>query len=140
MNPRVLLWLKATGLTAADIAPDAVTGDTARLDGMPWTIRFTQWCLSRWTEWAGTLGFTEGARPHDTALLSGHTSEEFDLWLAARVGPFRFGQTVLDPMNRRVRVVECNASEAVVTIGGEYGHPVTARFPVSCLSPVESSR
>jgi len=52
-----------------------------------WTILYSEWIMRKWTEWAGSLGFTELIRtanrctPHVRAQLAGHTAEEFDKWL-----------------------------------------------------------
>jgi hypothetical protein len=89
MNPRVLLWLQATGLTLADIEPR--DGESARITRgshrLPWSIFFSEWIMARWDEWARGLHFTpeHGSYAHEVAQLYGHTAEEFDAWLKHEV-------------------------------------------------------
>jgi hypothetical protein len=88
MNPRVLLWLKAVGLTAAAIArPSGADVPRVTVDGYTnlWTILYSEWIMGKWEAWALSLGFTQktekSVRPHVKAQLAGHTSDEFDKWL-----------------------------------------------------------
>lgn len=93
LNPRVLVWLRVSGLTPADIyrksgesvplVPDSERGERGKRQ--MWTIVYSQWLMQRWTEWATELGFkrADGNPAHQVALLSGHTDAEFDAWLKA---------------------------------------------------------
>ena len=94
LNVRVRLWLKARGF--AETAIDRRSGDDVPRvpsihDGKPqmWTIEYTQWIDSKWTEWATSLGFKrqDGEPAHRLALGNGHTDAEFDAWLIAQQGP-----------------------------------------------------
>lgn len=89
MNPRVLAWLRAVGLTPEDTYRKS--GDDVpmvTIDGHRniWTIHYSEWIMARWTEWAHGLGFkrTHGQDAHIMALFGGHTDAEFDAWLGVR--------------------------------------------------------
>lgn len=90
-NPRWLLWLRTIGETPATFkvrtTPD---GEITKIDGLPWTIVYSEWVRARWREWAAELGFTTGDASHrlpwERALASGHTQEDFDRWLGQEVG------------------------------------------------------
>lgn len=58
--------------------------------------------------------------------------------MSAASQPLRVGDRALDPMNRRVTIVAIEDGMATVEMG--VFDTYTARYPVSCLSPVESSR
>lgn len=78
-NPRFVIWAESRGLSPAELMrPDRI--EVTRVDGSPWTALFMIWIMERWREWASELGY----RDHRVALLSGHTSEDFDAWLEAR--------------------------------------------------------
>jgi hypothetical protein len=84
VNPRVLLWLKANGLTPDSIARRS--GEDVRqvvIDGHRnlWTVHYIAWIDRRWREWAASLGFNT----QRDAVLSGHTHDEFDAWLERKV-------------------------------------------------------
>ena len=47
---------------------------------------------------------------------------------------FKPGQTVVDPMNRHVTVVEVDGISVTVRLGGSYG--ATVRLPATALRPL----
>lgn len=93
MNPRVLSWLRARGLTERDIT--RVPGeDVPRItDGtpmiLPWTTHYVTWISARWAEWAATKGYTRGWSPHADAQRDGQ--HDFDEWLTAKHPPLEGG-------------------------------------------------
>ena len=88
INPRVLCFLAAHGLTLAEL--ERVDGETRRvtIDGcnMPWPGHFMLWNSAQWRAWAAELGFTRGMTPHQDALLAGHAEGDHDEWLHRRCG------------------------------------------------------
>lgn len=89
-NPRWVLWLRTQGETPETFkvrtTPDA---EITQIDGLPWTIVYSEWIRARWREWAATIGFKHGCvstqLPWERALAAGHTQEDFDHWLEERV-------------------------------------------------------
>lgn len=95
LNPRWVCWMVSRGEDPATFVPTAPGEDCPRIvdpaDGKmyPRPMVFSLWVQARWREWAAELGFTmmrEGRYPQEDALFSGHTAEEFDAWLRAKVG------------------------------------------------------
>lgn len=88
MNPRVALWLRAHGMTEADIARDP-EGDSRRVTvgehTLPWTILYGQWIRAQWRAWGQSFGF-RGDNAHEDAERAGkNRNGEFDAWLRAQV-------------------------------------------------------
>ncbi len=83
-------------LAAHDLTPDTVVrtidGEIKRvtINGktLMWTVHYVWWVEDTMNEWATGLGFkrNDGRRANENAFLSGHTQEEFDVWLAAKYG------------------------------------------------------
>jgi hypothetical protein len=94
LNPRWACWMISRGEDPADArcgTPEEPVYVVDPVDGgiRPQGLVFVLWVGSMWREWAASLGFTktrEGRYPHEDALFSGHTAQEFDAWLVARVG------------------------------------------------------
>ena len=83
-NPRCDAWLRAHGLTYADIKRERGKGiPRVTIDGecTLWTVHFMRWVQAQWRAWGTMLGF-DGVRPHHNALANGHTEGDFDQWLA----------------------------------------------------------
>lgn len=78
LNPRVVLWLKLTGLPAETL--DRVNGEVRRveLDGtvLPWTLHYMLWIQRHWREYRKALGVS------GEAFVS---QDGFDAWLEAKV-------------------------------------------------------
>ena len=91
LNPRFVHWAISRGEHPYDTVSATERGideEIRRIDGVPWTVAFTQWIRAMWTEWAIGLGYRrEGMyHPHEVALASGRRHEVFDEWLSRKVG------------------------------------------------------
>lgn len=86
MNPRWVLWLRSRGETPETMQRDD-DGLVVDTDGAsrPAACVFMLWIQDAWRRWAAELGFT-GSWAHEKALMSGHTVDEFDVWLERQVG------------------------------------------------------
>ena len=88
-NPRWVLWLKTLGSSPDQFQVKDEHGDSARIPHpsgglVPWGIVFSEWIRGKWHTWATELGFERdgfGNQPHEIALTSGYTPEDFDRWL-----------------------------------------------------------
>lgn len=98
INPRVLVWLRMSGLDRSTIERDAdgnlkmccVVGGPSDGAEVPWTAVYIAWSNRMWREWAASVGHTTstcGSEPHRCALLDGYTPADYDTWLAALVSP-----------------------------------------------------
>lgn len=93
-NPRFVCWLVAHGYHP-DTFELRTDGDVTRVPDpdpeggtIPCTIAFMFWVQASWRAWAAELGFKNrgGDEAHRNALGAGRTHEEFDAWLAKKVG------------------------------------------------------
>jgi hypothetical protein len=87
VNPRWVLWLRSRGETPETMQrdDDGLVVDPVDCAKRPAACVFMLWMQDAWRRWATELGFV-GSYPHETALLSGHTADEFDVWLEGQVG------------------------------------------------------
>ena len=83
MNPRVLLWAKANGVDFMKLQRDRVEDPLYEVNGVPWTIEFTQWTQARWREFYKQCHGNE----HMLIECCGSAAEDgrFDRWLYKQV-------------------------------------------------------
>lgn len=93
LNPRWVCWLASRGEDPAN-QPEGTYDEPVYVvdpeDGQtyPRALVFMLWVQRAWREWGAELGFKRShwGEANRTALASGHTHEEFDAWLRAKVG------------------------------------------------------
>lgn len=79
MNPRVVAWARVHGIDLALLVREDPEADLFRVDGLPWTILFSEWITAKWREWRKLCTHVpDMKRPLCDHC---HNHEKFDAWL-----------------------------------------------------------
>jgi hypothetical protein len=80
-NPRVLLWARVRGIEE-ELIKHGTGGDPYRVDGLPWTVVYSQWVRDMWKDFHCLCHGT----PERGECCAGDadTHRRFDEWLSAQ--------------------------------------------------------
>jgi len=75
-NPRVMAWARSRGVNHTRLVREDPDKDQFLVDGLPWTILYSEWIMRKWREWWTLCPLSSPA-----GLEHYFDAEGFDAWL-----------------------------------------------------------